>query len=865
MATCTFTLSCASQRKDVTGWLMLQLAAGKLDYISQAEGMQLQGDYSFAGLFPLHYTDVSATGLPALAPCDQGRPNKHGFHLMQAMRFAVEEINNGNGPLPLLPKVKLGYQIYDICSNPASVLATLDLLEQQYQQYQNSSNTQRALSVIGPDSSSKSFTPAALLGAYVIPQISYEASNEMLSNKQIYPAFFRTIPSDKNQVAAMIQLLVRFNWMWIALLGSDNDYGLQGMQSLSEQASHHGICIPYQGIIPTASDDTVQTMRNMVDNILKTKVNTIVVFSSKTKFHDFLPYVLERNITEKVWIGTEDWSPSTLISRIPGIQTIGTVIGISVKDATISGFDEFQKNTVEGSKQHVSNVTISSGNDCLQSTDLYSLARNNFSMDKYDITSSFNVYKAVYALAQALHQALDCDSGECNKRSVTPPELLSLLREVRFSLSNSTVYFDKNGDPPTGYDIVSWVWRGTDWSLRVIGSFTPDPITLKVDADLIEWHGKGDSASVPQSLCSLPCPKGHKKLLTGQHACCFDCQACPSATFLNKSGKDCQACLPEQWAPPSSEECLNRTVIILDWDHPLSIALLFFLATCLLLTSSTAVILLLNLNTPVAKSAGGRTCLLMLAALTVAALSTLCHFGQPSPLACILKQPLFTISFSVCLACITVRSLQVVCIFKFASKLPPAYDRWMKKQGPEVTIFLVSVTILLISVLRVSLDTPRPSQDLQFYQDKIVQECSKTLSVGSGIELAYVSVLSVLCFLFSYMGKDLPANYNEAKCVTFSLMVYMISWMSFFTLYLINRETFTMAAQVFATLFSVLAFLAGYFLPKMYIIVLRPQMNTTAHFQNCIQMYTMNKIKIGFKCPKLLELFHMLSNNNQNL
>ena len=91
------------------------------------------------------------------------------------------------------------------------------------------------------------------------------------------------------------------------------------------------------------------------------------------------------------------------------------------------------------------------------------------------------------------------------------------------------------------------------------------------------------------------------------------------------------------------------------------------------------------------------------------------------------------------------------------------------------------------------------------------------------------------------MGKDLPANYNEAKCVTFSLMVYMISWISFFTLYLINKGPFTMAANVFAILFSVLAFLGGYFLPKIYIIVLKPQMNTTAHFQNCIQLYTMSK------------------------
>nr|XP_033484510.1 taste receptor type 1 member 1 [Epinephelus lanceolatus] len=835
------------------GWLMLQFADGELDYISQGQGMQLQGDFSIAGLFPLHYTDGPSDGLPALGPCNKGRTNRHGFHLLQAMRFAVEEINNSTEPQPLLPGVKLGYQLYDICSVPASVLATLDLLQQEHQSpsasgtVTNYNKSQQAVAVIGPDSSSKSFTPAALLGAYLIPQISYEASNEMLSNKFLYPAFLRTIPSDKNQVAAMIQLLVRFNWTWIALLGSDNDYGLQGMKSLSQQAPDHGICIAYQGIIPSHSNDTIEIMRNMVESVLRTKVNTIVVFSSKSKLSRFFPYVVERNVTGKVWIGTEDWSVATLISEIPNIHTIGTVLGISIKNAALSGFEEFERKVVEASMQNndtqqVSNVTMSSDNDCLQSTDLYSLARNKFSLEQYDITSSFNVYKAVYAVAHALHKALGCDSGECQKRRVYPWEVLWWLKEVRFSVANTSVYFDMNGDPPTGYDIVSWVWRGTDWSLRVVGSFSPNPITLTIDADKIEWHDTGDSRQVPLSICSPPCPEGHKKLLTGQHTCCFDCQACPSATFLNISDSTtCQLCLLEEWAPPKSTQCLNRTVLLLAWDAPLSIALLFFLATCLLMTSSSTIILLLNLNTPVAKSAGGRTCLLMLAALTAAAMSSLCHFGQPSPLACILKQPLFIFSFSVCLACITVRYLQVVCIFKFASKLPPAYDKWAKKNGPEITIFLVSATILLISVIRVVVNTPKPSQDLNFYSNSIVLECSNMLSPGAFIELTYVSLLSILCFSFSYMGKDLPANYNEAKCVTFSLMVYMISWMTFFTIYLISRGPFTMAAHVFAILFSVLAFLGGYFLPKIYIIVMRPQMNTTAHFQNCIQMYTMSQ------------------------
>lgn len=52
-------------------WLILHLAAGELDYISQGKGMQLQGDYSLAGLFPLHYTKNPNSGFPALVPCDQ--------------------------------------------------------------------------------------------------------------------------------------------------------------------------------------------------------------------------------------------------------------------------------------------------------------------------------------------------------------------------------------------------------------------------------------------------------------------------------------------------------------------------------------------------------------------------------------------------------------------------------------------------------------------------------------------------------------------------------------------------------------------------------------------------------------------------
>lgn len=121
----------------------------------------------------------------------------------------------------------------------------------------------------------------------------------------------------------------------------------------------------------------------------------------------------------------------------------------------------------------------------------------------------------------------------------------------------------------------------------------------------------------------------------------------------------CQPCNKDQWSPSGSEDCLLRTVLYLQWESPLAIALLVLLALTLLLTLSTALIFLLNLSTPVVKSAGGKTCLLMLLSLTVAACSSLCLFSKPSLASCIFRKSLFIFSFNICLTCMTVRAFQV--------------------------------------------------------------------------------------------------------------------------------------------------------------------------------------------------------------
>ncbi|MEQ2172230.1 hypothetical protein GOODEAATRI_018990 [Goodea atripinnis] len=104
--------------------------------------------------------------------------------------------------------------------------------------------------------------------------------------------------------------------------------------------------------------------------------------------------------------------------------------------------------------------------------------------------------------------------------------------------------------------------------------------------------------------------------------------------------------------------------------------------------------------------------------------------------------------------------------------------------------------------------------------------------------LILFSALSCICFIFSYMQKDLPKNYNEAKSITFCLLLLVIIWIMYATTHLLYHTYYTSALSALAVLSSLYSFLFWYFLPKCYIIIFQPQKNTQQYFLSLIQNYT---------------------------
>ncbi|XP_053308412.1 taste receptor type 1 member 2 [Spea bombifrons] len=805
---------------------------GNKDTVSQ---FAYRGDYIVGGLFSFHAAgaDVTSQSTPMAEICSSFDVSLAGYRNSLVMRFALEEINNNT---ELLSNVTLGYEIFDTCYIYNIIHPTLDFLSRgdvfnTEETYFDS--TPKVISVIGPDSSDAAETTADLFNLLLIPQVNFFATSKRLSDRSL-PSCFQTIPSSKMQQQAIIDILTFFNWTWIAVLGSSDDYGSKGMHDLLQAVSDLNICVAYKGIIPATISGKEQEWKSAilqaVNNITAANVNVIVIFSLDVILLDFFKEVVKLNTPGKVWIATETWSAAKNIYNIPNMHRLGVVLGIAAKDVKIPGIEEYlldahyQSNASSVAKD-VEGTCNQNCQSCLNTTEsvLLDLSRERV---------SFSVYAAVYAVAHALHDVLGCNEMYCNKKTVHPWQVTEALGKVNFTLLGNQIYFDQYGDSPTGYDIVFWDWWGPT-PFENIGSYT-ELGNLTINPEKIKWGTEKNM--VPSSVCSPECLPGEEKKPEGNFKCCFICVSCVAGTYLHENGT-CVNCKKGQWSTERSTTCFDKTRVYLTWESNLTIALFVMTLLGMLLTAVVIVTFIVHLQSPVVKAAGGKRCFLMLPALTLAYFSILAYLGEPSTLKCTMRHPIYSIALTVCFSYISVRSFQIVCIFKMASKLPATYDYWVKQNGQYVSLAVLSGIQVLISCVWIFTDPPTASiKDLS--SDKVLVDCSQFGSVFNIIQYSYNAFLSLLCFTFAYMGKELPKNYNEAKCITFAMLIYFVVCISFFTAQIIDVGELVTPTNAALALVSLLGITGGYFFPKCYIIYCKPQFNTTKYFQSTIQSYT---------------------------
>uniref|UniRef100_A0A3Q3AM69 Taste receptor type 1 member 1-like n=2 Tax=Kryptolebias marmoratus TaxID=37003 RepID=A0A3Q3AM69_KRYMA len=794
-------------------------------YTAPTSEFNLDGDYLIGGLFDIHYvTGQVQHDRPEALDCSSQPFSISNYRRFQLMRFAIEEINNSTS---LLPNVSLGYEMFDHCSDTLSfpgvfkLLSVSGLIHPWAEPYKYLS---KMISVVGPFTSTQALTVAPFFMADLIPMVNYGSSTSAFSKKAKFPSFLRTVHPNNDVIEVIFTIVKHFNWRWVAFLYSDNDYGIDGLELFIERIRNTEICLAYTRELAVDTNYS-----QMFKDIERQRIHVIIVFAAEMAAEPIIESAIQLNITNKVWIANDAWSLNKRLPKMKGINNIGTVLGVAQPVVTIPNFSDFIYSSIrqveceEGEQQMFCNQVCK----C-----------NEWSTEdvvEADPSFSFPVYSAVYAIAHALHNTLQCGATRCKNITVYPNKILAELQKTNFTLLNRTIQFDKNGDLKFGsYSVIFWNDSG---DAQQVGFFKFYPtVNFYINTSSILWYKNGE---VPTSLCSPECSEGFARKQNEIHRCCFTCEICPNGTYINATEDpySCIECKETEWSAEGSTSCSLRLVEFIPFTD--SGALVIMVGACLLVgqTLAVSVLFAINYNTPVVRSAGGPMCFLILACLSLCSLCVFFYFGEPTAASCIFRYFPFFLFYTVCLACFVVRSFQIVCIFKIAAKFPKLQSWWTQYHGQWLLItgaFAIQAIVLIISFCY---DPPRPYNETSWYPEQTVLFCYLNLK-ATACTFTVLILLGCLCFIFSYMGKDLPKNYNEAKAITFCLLILVLTWIIFSTVYLLYHGKLIQTFNALAILSSLYSYLFWYFMPKCYIILFQPQKNTQQYFQGLIQNYT---------------------------
>ncbi|XP_012663985.1 vomeronasal type-2 receptor 26-like [Otolemur garnettii] len=762
-----------------------------------------------------------------------------GYRVAQSFVFAIEEINRDPH---LLPNLTLGFSIWNSGDSVHGALhETMGFLtgvEEPVPNYMCGLSPPRA-ALVGDTRSAVSIPMARLLGLYKFPQVSYSSTLASLSDKTQFPSFLRTLASDFTFSHALAQLVLHFRWSWVGILAQDDDFGQQSSSQVTRELAQARVCIEFHLHIPSLQ--SLEKINTIVHKMEKCTATVVLVFLSNSNFQDILQRLLRCGISGQVWV-SQDTLHTGLALTMPGVsqvlqgsfsllqhrsQALGFPEFLSRLHPTRTPEDMFLKKFWEatfGCTWPVGNSTVVGGVQfCSGKESLRGQEHPFQKVSRVDIA-----YSAVYSIAHALQDLVACEQEDqacTDTQHLQPWQLLQPLRKVHFKIPDGTeITFDANGDLVTEFDVLHgqktaegrfhFVRIGTIKKRASLG----DRMTVQVMEEELQ---------VPSSVCSRSCAPGFSQIpRPGFPHCCFNCSPCPEGQFADQIDmKHCLLCPEEQYSSRTRDHCLPRTETFLAFEEPMGL----MLASVALMLAGLAVLVLgvflKHRDTPVVRANNRALSYMLLTSLALCALSALLFIGRPTVATCLLRQTTFAVVFTVAVSSILAKTLTVVLAFRITR---PG-DRVQMCLGPNASALVVLVASLVQVVLCgvwMGTSPPFPDRDTVSEPSHIVIQCQEGSGIAFSCVLGYLGLLAGFTFSVAFLARGLPNAFNETKFFTFSMLLFCSVWTTFLPLYHSARGKSTVAVEIFSILASTAGLLGSIFIPKCYIILLKPEWNT---------------------------------------
>ncbi|XP_063284150.1 vomeronasal type-2 receptor 26-like [Pelobates fuscus] len=333
-------------------------------------------------------------------------------------------------------------------------------------------------------------------------------------------------------------------------------------------------------------------------------------------------------------------------------------------------------------------------------------------------------------------------------------------------------------------------------------------------------------AGIPHSMCNERCPPGYRKVNQREAICCYSCVQCSPGEISNQTDMEtCLLCPEDEYPDIAQVTCLPRTIDFLSYHEPLGATLASFVVILFFITAAVLGIFIMYRHTPIVRANNRFLSYIILFSLMLSFLLCLLFFCSPSKITCFLQNVVLNIIYAVVVSSVLAKTITVLVAFLVVK--PGSKFRLFLRS--RVSIFIVMFCCfgeVVICLWWLTSWPPFPDKDSKAEVGKLILHCNVGYFLLFYFALGYNWFLALCSFIVAFLAKQLPDLFNEARYITFSMLVFCSVWVSFIPAYMSTKGKSMVAVEVFAILASSTGILGCIFLPKCYIIIFRPKLNT---------------------------------------